>query len=336
VWRSGNVQVATGATPTISLPAGTHVLTLTVTDNGGATASDAVTITVNAGVVCALPTGWLSQDIGAVGRAGSACETAGTFTLGASGSDIWGTADQFRFAYQPLGCNGEIVARLNALTNNDPWTKAGVMIRESMSANARHAMMVVSATSGAAFQYRVNTGGTTASIGRAAAVPEWVKIVRSGNTFTGYLSEDGLNWGTPVGQVTIGMSAQAFIGLALTSHNNTQLATAQLGNVSVVNSGCTTSATSVRLNTTGVSGPATGSLEVNAFPNPTDGKFRVDLLGVDANRVTTRLADATGNVYLRNRHLVIGAHMLELDIAHLQPGVYLLEVQEGSAAGRYG
>jgi hypothetical protein len=267
-----------------------------------------------------------------VGRAGSACETGGTFTLNASGSDIWGTADQFRFAYQPLNCNGEIVARLNALTNNDPWTKAGVMIRESMSANARHAMMVVSATSGAAFQYRVNTGGTTASIGRAAAVPEWVKIVRSGNTFTGYLSEDGINWGTPVGQVTIGMSAQAFIGLALTSHNNTQLATAQIGNVSVVNSGCTTSATSVRLNADGTVAPASGSgpLEVGVFPNPTDGKFRVDLLGVDANRVTTRLADAAGNVYLRNRHLVIGAHMLELDIAHLKPGVYLLEVQEGS------
>jgi hypothetical protein len=163
VWRSGNVQVATGATPTISLPAGTHVLTLTVTDNGGATASDAVTITVNAGVVCALPTGWLSQDIGAVGRAGSACETAGTFTLGASGSDIWGTADQFRFAYQPLGLQRRDRGPRQFADQQRPLDQGRVMIRESLNANSRHAMMVVSATSGAAFQYRTNTGGTTSS-----------------------------------------------------------------------------------------------------------------------------------------------------------------------------
>jgi hypothetical protein len=489
VWRSGNVQVATGATPTISLAAGVHVLTLTVTDNAGATATDGVTITVNSGVVCSLPTGWTSRDIGAVGRAGAACETSGEFTLNASGSDIWGTADQFHYAYQPLSCNGEIVARVNSLTNNDPWTKAGVMIRESLSANSRHAMMVVSATSGAAFQYRTNTGGTTTGTNRAATAPEWVKIVRSGNTFTGYISEDGINWGTPVGQATISMSSQAFIGLALTSHNNTQLATGRISNVSVASPGCTTSATAVRINAggtgytypapdgrvftadnyftasrtvttsvdlpgrtddvlyqtersdasfeyripvtngtyeltlhfaevywgvgtvaggpgkrrfsvnvenqpalanfdiiaeaggslialerkftvnvtdgllnisffkgaTGVDMPkvsalevvpvstarmntagttgtasATGSLEVKVFPNPTDGIFRVDLSGVDAAKVTTRLADAAGNVWLRNKHLVIGEHMLELDITHLQPGVYLLEVQEGS------
>jgi hypothetical protein len=222
------------------------------------------------------------------------------------------------------------VARLNALTNNDPWTKAGVMIRESMSANARHAMMVVSATSGAAFQYRTNTGGTTSSAGRAATAPEWVKIVRSGNTFTGFISEDGINWGTPVGQVSISMTSQVFIGLALTSHNNTQVATAQIGNVSVVNSACAIAATSVRLNTTGTNGPATGSLEVAVFPNPTDGKFRAALTGVDAAKVTTRLTDATGNVRLRNGHRVVGEQMLELDLSHLPSGVYLLEVQEGS------
>ncbi|HEX8528728.1 MAG TPA: T9SS type A sorting domain-containing protein, partial [Cytophagales bacterium] len=55
----------------------------------------------------------------------------------------------------------------------------------------------------------------------------------------------------------------------------------------------------------------------------------VALPGVDANGVTTRLVDATGNVRLRNQHLVIGTNMLELDITNLQSGVYLLEVQEG-------
>jgi hypothetical protein len=87
-----------------------------------------------------------------------------------------------------------------------------------------------------------------------------------------------------------------------------------------------------RVNLAGTLGTEPGKdyLEVKVLPNPTSGKFRVDLPGVDLAKVTTRLADAAGNVWLRNGHLVAGAHTLELDIAHLKSGVYLLEVQVGS------
>lgn len=48
VWKEGATQIATGVTPSVSLAVGTHTLTLTVTDNAGATASDTVVVTVNA------------------------------------------------------------------------------------------------------------------------------------------------------------------------------------------------------------------------------------------------------------------------------------------------
>jgi hypothetical protein len=86
--------------------------------------------------------------------------------------------------------------------------------------------------------------------------------------------------------------------------------------------------TQARMNTAGTTGK--DRLEVNVFPNPTGGRFRVALAGVDAAKATTRLTDATGNVWLRNKHEVVGEQTLELDITHLQSGVYLLEVQEGS------
>ncbi len=45
-WTEGDSELASVASPTLELAVGTHVLTLTVTDDGGATASDQVTIRV--------------------------------------------------------------------------------------------------------------------------------------------------------------------------------------------------------------------------------------------------------------------------------------------------
>jgi dextranase len=182
-----------------------------------------------------LPAPWATADIGAVGLAGSASYSGGTFSVTGSGVDIEGTADAFRSVYQPVGPDGEIRARVVSVPGTDPWAKAGVMFRESPASNAVNAAVVVTASNGVAFQQRASTGGvTTSTVISSVAVPQWVRLVRSGtNSFSGYYSPDGTNWTQISTSISLSMSNNAVAGLAVTAHNNALLNTSTFDNVSL-------------------------------------------------------------------------------------------------------
>ncbi|MFO8006366.1 MAG: PA14 domain-containing protein, partial [Candidatus Brocadiia bacterium] len=180
-----------------------------------------------------LPTPWQNQDVGSPGAAGSAGYSAGTFTIEGDGNDIWGSSDNFHFVYQSLSGDGEIEARVASQENTNSWAKAGVMIRESLTGGSTHAMMVVTPGNGTAFQRRTSTGGSSShTAGSSVSAPYWVRLTRSGDTFTGYESSDGSSW-TQVGSVTISMATDVYIGLPVTSHSDGVLCTAEIDNVTV-------------------------------------------------------------------------------------------------------
>jgi len=149
--------------------------------------------------------------------------SSGNILMNGIGSDIWGTSDQFRYAYKTLTGNGTIVARVNSLYQSDGWAKAGVMIRQSTEPGSTHAFMALIASSGngASFQRRLTAAGDSSNNDAAAAVtkPYWVKVERVGDKFSGYISPDGVTW-TQLGEAqTIVMTGPVLIGLAVTSHN---------------------------------------------------------------------------------------------------------------------
>ena len=210
---------------------------LAVTSHDDGTVSTGTFDNVNTGsgsVGGGLPNGWSSRDIGAVGAAGNATydDAAGRFTVSGSGADIWGTSDEFRFAFTTMTGDGSIVARVASLTNEDAWTKAGVMMRESLTASSAQAMMVVSSAKGLAFQRRTTTGGeSTNTSGGAGTAPYWVKLSRTGNSFSAFVSTDGSTWRL-VGSDTIAMGSSINVGLAVTSHADGAVSTATFDNVS--------------------------------------------------------------------------------------------------------
>jgi regulation of enolase protein 1 (concanavalin A-like superfamily) len=164
--------------------------------------------------------------------------TYGSFTAGppitmtARGADIWNEADEFHFAYKRLSGAGSITARVVSITDSDPWAKAGVMIRESLEPGSVNVSMVVTPGSGVSFQNRSSIGAASVSTVQAGiTAPQWVRLTRSGNTFTGEYSANGNAW-TALGSIDIAMLSDIYIGLCLTSHDVGETCTAEFSNVS--------------------------------------------------------------------------------------------------------
>jgi regulation of enolase protein 1 (concanavalin A-like superfamily) len=107
------------------------------------------------------------------------------------------------------------------------WAKAGVMIRASTAANAANVFAFVTPVQhGTGAQVRAAAGGETVhQYGPARNAPAWVRLQRSGNTFTASSSPDGVTW-TPFATHTVPMGATVQAGFAVTSHDATQLNTA--------------------------------------------------------------------------------------------------------------
>jgi hypothetical protein len=168
---------------------------------------------------------------------------AGTYTMTASGADIWdiGTAgdyhDEFHFAYKMLNGAGSIVARVESVENTNGWAKAGVMIRETLDGGSPHAFACVTPENGVAFQGRPSSGAASFNTAQSGIeAPHWVRLERdlAGN-FTVSHSTNGSAWDPVANAVpeNIQMAANVYVGLALTSHDAALTCQAVFSNVTI-------------------------------------------------------------------------------------------------------
>jgi hypothetical protein len=177
-------------------------------------------------VTTSVPRGLTSTDIGAVGVPGRTSVDGVTVTMEGSGTDIWGTADAFRFAYSQFHETVAVTARVRSIENTHVWAKAGVMIRADTSPGSPFVMVIVSPGKGVAMQYRRTRNGVSESAQFAGAAPRWVRLTRDGEWLVGWVSSNGTTW-SEIARVSIPeIDHESLAGLAVTSHNNGTLATA--------------------------------------------------------------------------------------------------------------
>ena len=149
---------------------------------------------------------------------------------------INGTADALHFAYRPLVGDGVIIARVSGITGGDYNTQVGVMIRETLNAEATSAFVTFYPNS-SNFITRTSTGGSTSTqFGSFSnpVTPFWVKLARTGSLFSAYISANGTSW-TAVGtSQTIAMAQLTFAGLVVANwYDSSPLVTTTFDNVSI-------------------------------------------------------------------------------------------------------
>jgi ABC-type transport system involved in multi-copper enzyme maturation permease subunit len=154
---------------------------------------------------------------------GGACPSP---PLGPGGEMV---TDSFYFVRQSLPGDGTVTARVTSLAGSatpgiaggtsalQPWAKAGIIIKASLRQGSAYAAMMVTGSHGVRMQYDYtrDTAGLPGAV--SAAAPRWLRLVRSGDTLTGYDSADGTRW-TLVGIARLpGLTTAVQAGIFVTS-----------------------------------------------------------------------------------------------------------------------
>jgi len=157
----------------------------------------------------------------------SASYANGVWTVTGLGNDVWNDVnDDCQFAYKAMTGDCAMVARVTSAQSVSPSTKAGLMIRDNLTATVSQRGwigIVPTATNqmqGRQWGWTETWGGSNWS--RRAqnlppGMPYWIKIERRGNLINTYTSQDGTSWAGHICSYYGNLPSTAYIGLFICS-----------------------------------------------------------------------------------------------------------------------
>jgi hypothetical protein len=160
----------------------------------------------------------------------------------AGGGDVFGATNAYGAIYQPGAFVDGSVATVavTAQANTNDSAKAGIMVRNDITnAAAAPGFVTLLVTPGRGYQLQWDSDGdgkldgTVKTSNATAPYPSWLKLVRSGTTFTGYSSTDGSTWKL-VGTAEVpGAAATQDVGVFSTSHNTSLVGQAEFDHLTI-------------------------------------------------------------------------------------------------------
>jgi len=185
-------------------------------------------------------TGWNCNSVGNPEFVGKQSLNGQVWSIQGSGVDIGGNWDQFHFVWQQIPHDGTISANIVSQASTNPWSKSGLMMRQSDDPAAPFYAVLLTPGNGLNIESR-SLEGLSASLfpiptATTAAPPMYLEIARSGNMFSTYLSKDGVNWNYVLGStVEIDLTGSMQAGMAVSSSDWQLLGKANFESVQVAN-----------------------------------------------------------------------------------------------------
>lgn len=157
---------------------------------------------------------------GSTAQEGSFTQSGSSWKMIARGYDIWGASDSGYFASKQKTGDFDVSMRIEQIQTPapNPWSKIGIMARESLTAESKNVFFSLTYLNGLSFQTRLKDNVNTDSYKRSGFTsPIFMRLKRQGNLFTAYRSDDGKNW-IEFSNSTALFSPTIYVGIASTSH----------------------------------------------------------------------------------------------------------------------
>ncbi|MBP7503933.1 MAG: TolB family protein [Prolixibacteraceae bacterium] len=143
----------------------------------------------------------------------------GAWILRGSGTNMWGSRDEFFFLSEQVNDDCILSANLHFTGEGvDPHRKAGVMFRATPEDDSPYVDVAVHGDGLTSLQYRMEKGGETREVTTQVKSPGFIQLEKSGNTFIMRVSKDQ----TPldeVASVTVDLGGKVHAGIFVCSHH---------------------------------------------------------------------------------------------------------------------
>jgi len=160
-----------------------------------------------------------SGDVGSPAIKGATEFSNGQYRISGSGANIWAKQDQFQYVWREMTGNFTATATIRFLGQGNEHRKAGIMVRQSLDADATYADVVIHGNGMPALQWRSRQGEDTNTFDLPFEGPGTfkVKLVRSGVRIYMYLAKDGSE-PKEIAHTEVSFRNPVLVGLAVCSH----------------------------------------------------------------------------------------------------------------------
>lgn len=177
-----------------------------------------------------------ASDVGKVEKPGSVefDHSTGEYRVTGGGENMWNQADAFHFVYRQLSGDVALTAKVKLLSEGgNAHRKAGLIVRQSLDADAPYLDVMAHGDGLIALQYRDAKGAITKDVKSSVKAPATLKLERHGDEFTAAVAPAGGGDFQPIGSLRMVLKDPVYVGLAVCAHDPKASTTASFSDVTV-------------------------------------------------------------------------------------------------------